>query len=42
LENRAKTGFELRIFKVEAGGLQASWHDPPTFEDRGLRHLAES
>jgi hypothetical protein len=41
-ENRAKTGFEFRIFKSEAGGLQANRRDSLTFEDRGLRHLAKS
>ena len=41
-QNRTQSSFQFRIFEVEAGGTQASRHDPLALEDGGLRHFAES
>src|ERR1700722_5677770 len=40
-ESRLKSGSNLRIFEVEAGGTQAGRHNPLAFEQDGLRHFTK-
>src|ERR1700689_4387919 len=41
-QNRLKSGLNVRIFEVEAGGTQGSRHNPLALEEGGLRHFTKS